>query len=547
MALVLLGAALAVHSVLAIEEIPEPNDATQSAITGDYYNETGEVADGTEEIAPIPWEAPTTLPEFIGESADLPLLQPLGVPQNPFMAANSFSHVHNDAWMSDVYTVAGPLGRKLEVLSNTMAEARLNPESPVFQGLGTVDSHGRLVLSCHGVGEWSLVLVDPVSLKVLARKLMPTPPNLAKAVGTSYVYLDDRDQLVVMVYDPGKDVDDPEDDTNKIQVMKIVESSGDFPFEFEVASEYDVTDQVPEGDNIAGLLPDWQGRIWFAVRGNATVGVLDPGTGSVETLQKPLEGSITNTFAMDRDAAYVDTTAKMYRIEAGPDGVPQVVWEEEYDNIGSRKDGQLSAGTGTSPTILGNGSYVAIADNADPMQVVVFRTEKKLRQDEERKVCEVKVFENAEGGALENSLIGLGQSLIVYNNYGYNLDTVFETFESGQSEPGIARVDIDPNGTGCQLVWENDNITLTNAVAKMSNRTGLIYAVTRKYDTESYEDPGLDVYYFSAIDFQTGEVVWERLLGTGFGYDSFSGVMIGPTGTAYLPQFGGLIAVRDTS
>ena len=58
--------------------------------------------------------------------------------------------------------------------------------------------------------------------------------------------------------------------------------------------------------------------------------------------------------------------------------------------------------------------------------------------------------------------------------------------------------------------------------------------------------PGLDVYYFSAIDFRTGGVVWERLLGTGFGYDSFSEVMIGPTGTAYLPQYGGLIAVRDT-
>ena len=43
----------------------------------------------------------------------------------------------------------------------------------------------------------------------------------------------------------------------------------------------------------------------------------------------------------------------------------------------------------------------------------------------------------------------------------------------------------------------------------MSTRTGLIYAVTRKYDTEApgYEDPGLDVYYFSAINFRTGSVV----------------------------------------
>jgi len=51
--------------------------------------------------------------------------------------------------------------------------------------------------------------------------------------------------------------------------------------------------------------------------------------------------------------------------------------------------------------------------------------------------------------------------------------------------------------------------SLTDQVAKMSTRTGLIYAVTRKYDTEApgYEDPGLDVYYFSAINFRTGSVV----------------------------------------
>ena len=120
-----------------------------------------------------------------------------------------------------------------------------------------------------------------------------------------------------------------------------------------------------------------------------------------------------------------------------------------------------------------------------------------------------------------------------------------------QARPGtdvIARVDIDPNGKGCHLEWENDDVTMTDAVAKMSTRTALIYGVTRKYDTEApgYEPPGLDVYYFSAIDFRTGKVVWERQLGTGFDYDSFTLVLIGPDGTAYSGQYGGLVAVRDT-
>ena len=144
-------------------------------------------------------------------------------------------------------------------------------------------------------------------------------------------------------------------------VVQTVESAG--KPHFEVASEHDISSYIGPGDNINGLIPDWQGRIWFVVRPAATVGVLDPVTGAIKTLA--LEGSITNGFSMDRDAAYIDTTAKMYRVEAGPDGTPRKVWEEGYQNAGYKKPGQLSAGSGTTPTILGNGKYVAITDNAD--------------------------------------------------------------------------------------------------------------------------------------------------------------------------------------
>ena len=117
------------------------------------------------------------------------------------------------------------------------------------------------------------------------------------------------------------------------------------------------------------------------------------------------------------------------------------------------------------------------------------------------------------------------------------------------SEPGIARVDIDPNGKGCRLVWENDAVSVADEAMKMSTKTGLVYVVSRKYDTGApgYPAPGLDVYYFTAIDFRTGEVIWERQLGTGFNFDGFQVDLIGPTGTAYIPQYGGLIAVRDSA
>ena len=46
--------------------------------------------------------------------------------------------------------------------------------------------------------------------------------------------------------------------------------------------------------------------------------------------------------------------------------------EGDYRNSGIVKPGQADAGSGTTPTIM-KGGYVAITDNADPMNVVVYR------------------------------------------------------------------------------------------------------------------------------------------------------------------------------
>jgi len=449
--------------------------------------------------------------------------------------------------MSDTYDIAGPLGREPKVWSSTLADARTYPDSYLFGCAGSAfDSHGRLVLSCAEAVQTgpdiedkatglSLVLVDPESLAVLAHMHLPPPkPHTGQYFASSYLYLDNHDRSVVPMVD--------EDGKSKIKVIEVVESKGTLAFQ-EVTT-YDVSDSVPPGDNINGLLADWRGRIWFVVKNAGRVGVLDPVTGSIKTLA--LEGSITNSFAIDRDAVYVATTQKMYRIGLDPDGVPQMIWEDGYQNIGDPpKPGQLSAGTGTTPTVLGDGKYVAIADNADQVHVVVYRTDEKLKRNEDRIVCEVPVFKQGEG-ADENSLIGSGRSLIAYNCYGNDLTKIMWTGTTVPSKPGIARVDIDPNGKGCRLVWENDAVFVRDEAMKMSTRTGLVYVVSRKYDTVAgYPDPGLDVAYFTAIDFRTGKVIWERQLGTGFNFDGFEVDLIGPDGTAYIPQFGGLIALRD--
>jgi outer membrane protein assembly factor BamB len=57
---------------------------------------------------------------------------------------------------------------------------------------------------------------------------------------------------------------------------------------------------------------------------------------------------------------------------------------------------------------------------------------------------------------------------------------------------------------------------------------------------------GLDVYYLTALDFRTGEVVWEKQVGTGFNFDHwYTTVGVGPDDTVYFGLYGGIVSVRD--
>jgi hypothetical protein len=490
------------------------------------------VAAGIDEDTPIPPGPSTELPDYIGAPAKPHPLPPPHVPQNPSMAANPWNNVHNDTWLSDVYMVPGPLGREPAILSSRLEAARRSSTSPMFTcGCLTFDSRGRIVATCVGPGELSLVLLDPLSLEVLAFLHLPINPDPAAAYGSAYMYLDDRDRAVVNLTDH----------------LWVVGQTGpaDSPA-FDDPIDYDLSMWL-DGDSMQAVMPDWQGRLWFTTRHSATVGVLDPekypAEGAVNTLKFDGE-EIGNSPAVTADSTYVVTTKKLYRLAAGPDGVPQVVWQSEpYQNSGIQKPGQLTAGSGTSPTILDGGKYVAITDNDDQMHVVVYRTEEKLRPHEERVVCEVPVFEPG-AGATEDSLIGLGRSLIVANQYGYSIEFNEEEnrFESTPTEPGVARVDIDDNGKDCRLVWTNETLAVPQVGPKMSTKNGLMYLFTRTYDQS-----GLDVYYWTGVDFRTGERVWAQQVGTGPLFDSYvPGPAIGPTGALYVGTYGGFVAMRDS-
>ena len=62
-------------------------------------------------VAPIPDPLPTTLPHFQGAPATARPMRATVAPQNPFLAHDPRSNIHNDTWMTDAYRQRGPLGR----------------------------------------------------------------------------------------------------------------------------------------------------------------------------------------------------------------------------------------------------------------------------------------------------------------------------------------------------------------------------------------------------------------------------------------------------
>ena len=509
---------------------------------------------GAEEIPPGP---ETSLPDYIGEPAKPHPSPNSRVPQNPFLWPNPFNMVHMDPWNSDVVDIPGPLGRDPYVFSSTLKEARQyqDPLSRMFECVGiTFTSHGRMTASCFGVDEARVILLDPNTLEVYDSVQLPvTLPadvggdaeraTIINGLSASYFLFDKQERFYISI--------------KGNLIISLVEGGSEASPTLELADKYDVTPWVPENNRISGVGMDWQGRIWFYLSGSpatwsspaipGALYVLDPvkySEGDDTAVKFHIfddDEQIRNSLAITKNGVYIVTSKKMYRFGLDPYGNPKPVWDEGYKNTGKTKPGQYNAGSGTTPTILGNGKYVVITDNDEPwMHVVAYRTDESLDPKEKRIVCEVPVFQYAKGGALDNSLLGSGLSIIAENNYGYTFD--FENWTATDSEPGFERIDIDPNGKGCTKVWVNTEIASTTS-AKLSTRTGLIYTYARKYDNQN----GVWVYYWTALDFRTGETVWQKMAGTGDArFDShWPALYVGPNETLYVGLLGGLAAIRE--
>ena len=379
-------------------------------------------------------------------------------PVNPATAPNGATAMHGDSAASDTTPRPGPGTGPLSVRTTPFAAA-----CPSV----LVGSDAMPIALCTKIlGRAPQVAVlDPETGSALDTLDLPKG-GLFSGV---YTYLDDEDRLVL--FDGRGDL---------LRIGHHRDASGRWRLSI---NEREPLGELISGhcggngcDAVVGISPDWQGRVWFAT-GGGVVGLYDPRKDRGRALTLGKEEYVDNSISTAPGVTAVATDHALYELHAGRDGRPHVVWRRAYDRGPARKPGQLSWGTGATPTYFGprtGAEYLAIVDNASPTEhLMVYRSSAKGSRRAAKPgsvVCRTPVL-SAFGSGTENSPIGSGRSVIVASTYGYPYPAYPD--HAGESVPasapftgGMARVDVRRRGRGCITRWES--AVRSAAVPKLS-------------------------------------------------------------------------------
>ncbi len=491
-------------------------------------------------------------PAFYGEAAVANPLEDEGnmpLPQHPYLATEGTNGMHGNSYNTDTYDYMGPLGINPVVKSRSMN---------VFGGLVATlmfDSQGRIMCISGNVVGFRLLLIDADTLEILAETRLPQRPSTVEAIktlnfsaissdtsGGAYCHLLPGDRPIIGNSD------------NVIQIYYIDESSG--KPEWKIEHEWDIDHLLPEGSNLTDAMPDYDGNIWFMTR-PGEIGYIENAMDEEARKAEPkvhimkLEGEeVQNTFAVCDDGIYIVSDTAMYRFDIAENGDPIYTWRTPYDRGTTLKPGAINQGSGTTPTLLdvpvydkeGEGAVqvgvrklCAITDNADGrVNIVVYdRTTGEV-------VDQYPLF--TEGKSVsENSIVAYGRSFIIENNYSESGAGFLEN--NPTSEPGVTRLDMNYDCTKLELAWHSEEASAT-VVPKMSTENGILYLYTR---VQNDDIPKRAVaWYFTAVDFRTGETLYKVFTGCGKNWNnSYGPITIGPNGHAYVGVFNGLISIED--
>lgn len=455
--------------------------------------------------------------------------------------------LHGNHYNSDFHATPGPAGQQpLQVLTRAV--------SPLPGGVCptiTFAKNGNLVAMCASFHGFSINLFEAHTLRLLSTFRLPTRPSTFEALvkwnldyifldtsGGSYFYLDDQDRAVLT-------------DANQVLQRIAHRQRPDGQWEFHVTDAWDLKPLAPhdcfdidnwfprgECDPVTSVMPDFAGRIWWVSR-RGRVGTVNPATGHLAVHRFDGE-EIQNSLSADAQRMYVITDHALYSMVADANDQPQVLWRETYPRSDEYKYGNINIGSGSTPTLLDTEDgrqYVAITDaGADATGLVVYRREAEVNGP--RQLCRVPLFTDKTGSAVEISPIGWGRAIVVKNDAGYR--SAFHGTSEAKIPGGIMRIDIRPDDSGCDVVWTSP-ARVPSMVNKLS-ANGLLYY----YSFEQQPD-GENAWYFLALDFATGQPVYQQLVGVGQAFDSnWGSPAIARDGAVYMGVFKGLYMIRDS-
>lgn len=424
-----------------------------------------------------------------GDGADELRSAPLGpaLPTNPHLGAPGTAAMHGDSGSTDTTPLEGP-----GVGEVTVARIDIGGVCSVV----AIGGDGYPVTLCTRIADTVPVvhLLDPGTGSSLA-SLDMVPGAL---LGGVYGYLDAQDRMVLA--------------DGNADLLRISHTEQDAGWVLEIDETTPLAGSIPAGEAVTSVSPGYDGEVWFATDGG-TVGVADPADGSVRTVALGDGEQVANSISTAPQGMAVASTHALYLVARGDAGEPEILWRHEYDRGSARNPGQLSWGTGSTPTFFGprtGSDYVAIVDNADEqVHLEVVQVE---GPGAGTPVCSLGVLARGGPGS-ENSPIGAGRSVFVAGTYGYPYPRY--PAGAGPSEPesadfagGMTRVDVREGGSGCEVVWES--AVRSAAVPKLSTASGRINTVTRLDPTAPGDDPA---FAYAVIDAADGDVLTEQDLG----------------------------------
>ena len=393
--------------------------------------------------------------------------------KNPF-AGSKTAFMHDDVYSSDVFSGTAPSNRL-----NFRFETKQGAVPTILLGK---DGFLQVICVRNESTDGSiqrtpyLLLVNPQSMETLTSLKLPA----GTALNNIYGYLNENDELML---------------ANGKTIYQIAHIEKGKEWKFNVKNEFKL-DSVSDDFEFVGITPDWEGNIWFASY-DSQAGFLNPKNSqfSLISLSDTKEEIVANSISSSPAGTAIATSHAIYVLHL-KNKKPEILWKADYNRGTKVKPGQLSWGTGSSPTFFGPKSgfeYLTLLDNGtEGTRLNIYCSENG------NLIASELAFKGDQEQASENSSIAFGNSVIIASTYGFPYPASSSaTDEKGVLKNGVQRFDVNTDGRGAKSVWYNE-VMRSTSVPKMGKDSGKIHFIS---------EDGEENQFYAELDFNIGKVI----------------------------------------